>query len=92
MAGLQAAVARMDAQGDPPGGWRPVPVALACFTSGAAYAAFQEEETGRIVAGMRADLTVLNANPLAVPAAELAAVQVLRTVVGGRTVYRREEP
>jgi predicted amidohydrolase YtcJ len=46
-----------------------------------------ESETGRIQVGMRADLTVLDANPLTVAPTELGSVQVLRTLVGGRTVY-----
>jgi predicted amidohydrolase YtcJ len=90
--GLQAAVARTDRTGHPPGGWRlheglSAPQALACFTAGPAYAAFMESETGRIQVGMRADLTVLDANPLTVAPTELGSVQVLRTLVGGRTVY-----
>jgi predicted amidohydrolase YtcJ len=46
-----------------------------------------EAETGRIEVGMQADLTVLDANPLTVPPEELGSLQVLRTMVGGRTVY-----
>ena len=95
--GLQAAVARTDRDGHPAGGWRrqeglSAAQALACFTSGPAYAAFMESETGQIRVGMRADLTVLSANPLIVPPETLAAVQVVRTLVGGRTVYARQAP
>jgi predicted amidohydrolase YtcJ len=94
---LQAAVARIDRAGHPAGGWRleeglSAAQALACFTSGPAYAAFMESETGQIRVGMRADLTVLSANPLTVPPEDLASLQVLRTMVGGRTVYPRQAP
>ena len=51
-----------------------------------------EAENGRIQIGMRADLTVLGANPLTVDPAELGAVPVLRTLVGGDTVYTQQVP
>jgi predicted amidohydrolase YtcJ len=35
---------------------------------------------------------VLSANPLIVPPETLAAVQVVRTLVGGRTVHPRQAP
>lgn len=97
LAGLQAAVARTDARGRPEGGWRldealTPAAALACFTRGAAYAGFMEDETGRLAVGMRADFTVLDGDPLTVPAGTLAAINVMRTVVGGRTVYQAPAP
>ena len=42
----------------------------------------------RIVVGMAADLAVVTADPLALGAAELAAVRAAATVVGGRLVWR----
>ncbi len=92
LAGLQAAVARTDADGAPQGGWRPeerltAAEALACFTSGAAWAAFMEGDNGSLEVGMRADLTVLSGDPLTTPPGELVSLRVLRTVVGGRTVH-----
>jgi len=42
---------------------------------------------GSLVPGNQADLVVLDRDPLACELDDLAATQVLRTVVGGRTVY-----
>ncbi|MFQ5768184.1 MAG: amidohydrolase, partial [Acidobacteriota bacterium] len=91
-AGLLAAMARQDASGEPEGGWRTEEAltpdqALSCFTSGAAWAAFMEDEVGRLMAGMRADFTILDGDPLDEPPRRLMDLTVLRTVVGGRTVY-----
>jgi predicted amidohydrolase YtcJ len=65
MLGLYAAAARRDAQGKPAGGWRPEEKlsraeAVALFTTGAAWAAFEEASRGRIAEGFDADLTVLS--------------------------------
>lgn len=97
LAGLQAAVARTDARGEPEGGWRlqealSPAAALACFTRGPAYAAFMEDETGRLAVGLRADFTVLDGDPLTVDAGTLSALKVVRTVVGGRTTYQASSP
>jgi predicted amidohydrolase YtcJ len=40
------------------------------------------------VVGKLADVTVLSADPLAVPADELLGLRVEATIVGGRVVYR----
>jgi predicted amidohydrolase YtcJ len=86
--GLHAAVTRQDASGRPPDGWHPeqrltASEALYAFTMGSAWAAFEEEQGGNLVEGKRADFTVLEQDPLEVPAAELLRLRVLRTVVGG---------
>jgi predicted amidohydrolase YtcJ len=95
--GFYAAVTRTDLSGRPAGGWHPSqkltrPEALALFTSGAAYAAFEEERRGRIAPGMEADLTVLARDPMAVPASEIPTIPVVLTLVGGRVAYERAAP
>jgi predicted amidohydrolase YtcJ len=95
--GFYAAVTRMDLSGRPAGGWQPSqkltrPEALALFTSGAAYAAFEEGRRGRIAPGMEADLTVLGRDPMAVPEAEIPNIPIVLTVVGGRIAYERAAP
>lgn len=62
--------------------------ALRLFTVDAARLQHEEHEKGTLAAGKRADFVVLDENPLAVPVERIAALRVLRTVVGGRTVHR----
>ena len=62
--------------------------ALAAYTQGSAYAEFEEKEKGRIVAGMLADFVVLDRDPTASSPEKVAGIKVLRTVVGGKTVYQ----
>jgi predicted amidohydrolase YtcJ len=90
--GLYAAVTRQDAKGWPAGGWHPeervtIEEALRMFSEGAAYAAFEEKDRGRIAAGMRADFTVLGKDPTAIPPAELLTTPVVMTIVGGVVEY-----
>ncbi|MEN1971008.1 amidohydrolase family protein [Luteimonas sp. MJ204] len=93
--GLLAAVTRQDVHGHPPGGWLPdqaltAAEALYGFTAGAARAAFDEDETGRLVPGLRADFVVLGEDPLAIPGSELDSLTVRSTWVDGRPVYEAE--
>jgi predicted amidohydrolase YtcJ len=66
--------------------------ALRAYTLGSAYAEFQESEKGSITAGKLADLAVLSADPLSLPLESIKDVEVQMTVLGGRIVYRRDEP
>ncbi|QOC27082.1 amidohydrolase family protein [Microbacterium hominis] len=61
--------------------------AFAAFTTGAAVAAGCADDEGRIAVGMRADLTVLSADPSVSAPEEVAAVGVHATVVDGRVRY-----
>jgi len=62
---------------------------LRAITANAAYELHQERETGSLEVGKLADLIVLDRNVLEVPAEDIAHVNVLETIVGGRLVYRR---
>jgi predicted amidohydrolase YtcJ len=55
---------------------------LRAFTTGAAFAAFEESWRGRAAPGMAADLTIFDR-----PAADLVHARVDATIVGGRVVY-----
>ncbi|HWX94244.1 MAG TPA: amidohydrolase family protein [Terriglobales bacterium] len=61
--------------------------AIAAYTTGSAFAEFAEKEKGLMVPGMLADFVVLDRDPTAVVPQKLLETQVLRTVVGGKTVY-----
>lgn len=62
--------------------------ALYSYTLGCAEAVFDEDELGSLTPGKRADITVLNANPLTVSEDELADLQVEMTLVEGEVRYR----
>lgn len=90
--GIFAAVTRQDQKGWPAGGWYPsealtLSEAIRGFTSDAAFAAFQEDSRGTIEPGKLADLTIVEGDLFAMPAAELYKARVLYTVVGGEVVY-----
>jgi predicted amidohydrolase YtcJ len=61
--------------------------ALYAYTQGSAYAEGMEAVKGRLVAGKLADFVVLDRDLLKAKAREVLGARVLRTVVGGRTVY-----
>jgi hypothetical protein len=92
MLGLYAAVTRQDVDGEPPGGWLPdqrvtMQVALEGFTVDAAWAGFAEDDVGSLEIGKYADFVVLDRDPFALDAGDIPDIRVLRTVVGGETVY-----
>jgi predicted amidohydrolase YtcJ len=92
--GLYAAATRMDADGRPPGGWRPEEKltayeALRGFTLDAAYAGFADNEVGSLAVGKRADFVVLAQDPLAVSPEALRELTVLSTYVDGKPVFER---
>ena len=62
--------------------------AIAAYTTGSAYAQFEEKEKGTLTPGMLADFVVLDRDPTASTPEKLLATEVLRTVVGGKTVYQ----
>jgi predicted amidohydrolase YtcJ len=92
LVGIHSAVTRQDRDGHPAGGWHPgqrmtLDEALAAYTTGAAYAAFEEKDKGRIVPGAWADLTILSEDLRRIPAERIADVAVRATLVGGRFAY-----
>ncbi|MDR1100581.1 MAG: amidohydrolase family protein, partial [Treponema sp.] len=82
--------------GQPPEGWYPNQAltreeALRSFTIWGAYAAFAEENRGSLEAGKYADFTVLDRDIMTCPAAEIKDISVLKTVIGGETVYESDQ-
>jgi predicted amidohydrolase YtcJ len=63
---------------------------IAAYTTGSAFAEFEEKEKGKIVPGMLADFVVLDHDVTAAAPDKVLATKVLRTVVGGKTVYERK--
>lgn len=61
--------------------------AVTAYTQGSAFAEFEEKEKGRLVPGMLADFVVLDRDVTASSPEKILQTKVLRTVVGGKTVY-----
>jgi predicted amidohydrolase YtcJ len=61
--------------------------ALEAFTLGSAYAEFGEKRKGSIEVGKLADFVVLAADPAKVDSRSIKDIKVLRTVIGGITVF-----
>jgi hypothetical protein len=90
--GLYACVTRELPDGGPAGGWQPQEkISLAdcirAYTSGSAYAEFSEGKKGELKVGEFADFIVLSDDLTKIQPAQYTKVKVLRTIVGGRTVY-----
>ena len=90
--GIYAAVTRATLDGKHPNGWIPeerltVEEALRAYTTGSAYAAFQEKEKGTITPGKLGDLVVLSDDLFNIPPEHIRDTRVVMTIVGGRTVY-----
>jgi predicted amidohydrolase YtcJ len=90
--GLYEAVTRQSLDGTPPGGRQPeealtIEQALAGYTTGAAYAEFAERKKGMLAPGMHSDLAILAQDPTAIDPRELLTLEVLGTIVEGRSTY-----
>jgi predicted amidohydrolase YtcJ len=91
---LYAAVTRATLDGRNPNGWVPeqkitIEEAVSAYTSGSAFAEFQEGSKGTIARGKLADLVILSDDIFSIPAAGIKDVKVLTTIVGGRVVHQR---
>lgn len=63
--------------------------ALHMFTSGSAWLSSEENITGTLEIGKRADFTVFTENPRTVPVENLSSLTVKMTVMGGECTFRR---
>jgi len=87
-----AAVARKDQKGFSGEGWHPEEAvsreqALKMFTIWPAYAAFEEKLRGTIEAGKLADLTILSADIMKIPPADILKTRCVMTVINGEIVF-----
>lgn len=92
IAGIYAAVTRRTLDDKNPNGWFPqekisVEQALRCYTVNNVYASFMENKTGKLKAGMLADLVVLSDDLFTIAPEHIRDVKVLLTVVDGKEVY-----
>ena len=61
------------------------------YTINAAWLMHQEDRTGSIEAGKRADIVVLDRNLLDIPATEISEVQVVMTLLDGEVIYLNQD-
>jgi len=95
MRGLYACVTRELPEGGPKAGWQPqekisLEDCIRAYTSGSAYAEFEEGKKGELKAGEYADFIILSNDLTKVPPSEYVKTRVLRTVIAGRTVYQEK--
>lgn len=91
---LYAATTRATLDGRNPGGWVPeqkitIAEAVAAYTSGSAFAEFQDADKGTLARGKLADLVILSADIFTIPPAQIKDVRVLTTIAGGKVVHQR---
>jgi predicted amidohydrolase YtcJ len=63
--------------------------ALYAVTQGAAYQYFEEDEKGSITVGKRADLVILEQNPVTADPLGLEDIAIVETFARGLSIYRR---
>jgi hypothetical protein len=98
--GLHAAVTRRDKQARPVDGWYPeealtVEEAVRAYSTWAAWSGFDDGESGQLSVGRRADITVLDVDPFALPVSRYAEILdgiVTLTVIGGEIAHTADAP
>jgi predicted amidohydrolase YtcJ len=90
--GLAVAVTRQTPDGLPPGGWTPherltADQALAAYSAGVAYQAFEDDRWGVVEPGFRADLVAVAQDPLGVDPLAWPSIEVTGTWLGGRRTF-----
>ena len=89
LAGIQAAMLRVDAEGQPVASNQAITLdeALDAYTRGGAVASGDDGERGCLRVGMLADLTMLSGNIRKTPPEALTTLRVTGTWIGGQRVY-----
>ena len=92
--GIYAAVTRRTLDDKHPDGWVPeekitVEDALRAYTTGGAYASFQEKDIGSLRSGRLADIVVIDRDLTKVRPETIRDARIEYTIVGGRVVFDR---
>jgi hypothetical protein len=93
--GLYAAITRQNVEGTQtfePQQKLTIDQAIYAYTQASAFAEFREQIKGRLEPGYLADIVVLDRDITKASPPQLLHTQVLRTVVGGNTVYQAPGP
>ena len=91
--GVQTALTRQTAEGDPAGGFVPqqrlsLEDTIRAYTLGAAFAGRREQTEGSLEPGKLADFILLDRDLFKIEPSEIDKTLVLITVVGGKIVYQ----
>ena len=94
--GIHTALTRQTVDGKPEGGFGPeqrlpLDVVLDTWTSGSAYASFEDERKGTLAPGMLADIVVMSGDLFAAPIETVKDFEVEATIFDGRVVYSRSQ-
>jgi hypothetical protein len=94
--GLQIAANRLSPKGEPAGGWIPaerlaLTAAIDAYTSGAAYASFDEQRKGTLARDMLADIVIMSTDIFSAPPERLLDAQVEVTIFDGKVVYTHSQ-
>ena len=92
--GIYAAVTRRTLDDKHPNGWVPeqkitVEDALRAYTTGGAYASFEEREKGSLAPGKLADVVIIDRDLTRIPPETIREARIMYTIVGGRVVFDR---
>ena len=93
--GIYAATTRRTLDGKHPEGWVPeqkitVAEAVRAYTTGSAYASFEDGIKGSIQAGKLADFVVLSDDIFAIDPMKIAETKVVATIFDGHLIGMRE--
>jgi predicted amidohydrolase YtcJ len=92
--GIYAAVTRRTLDDANPQGWVPaqkitVEEALHAYTTGSAFASFDDTRKGMLAAGYLADLVMLDRDLFTIAPEEIRNARVTMTLVGGKVVFEK---
>lgn len=92
--GIHAAVTRTTREGNSEKRYFPeeelsVFEALSLYTTGSATAGYREDSRGKIKPGHISDFTILKQDPFKVEKESLSEIEVSKTVVGGKVVFKK---
>jgi predicted amidohydrolase YtcJ len=92
--GIYGAVTRRTLDDKHPNGWVPeqkitVEDALRAYTTGGAYASFEENEIGSLRVGKLADLVIIDRDLTRIPPETIRDAKIEYTIVGGRVMFDR---
>lgn len=95
LVGIRNAILRQSLDREPAGGWAAgqaisVAEAIYAYTLGAAFGGRRDACEGSIKSGKFADMIVLSDDLLTIEPHDIAEVEVLMTIVGGRIMYRSD--